>query len=231
MRFPDLVSLECVGKQRAKRCKRLVDASNHNQTIATSIMATMADRVNQFESEQVKAVTASFARKPMAIVSEVKRFQNWLEYRQDIAIAEDLQCRLFRIVERYNRTQIQLARARSVVSGLLALVAKLPADKLFRAIDQAQVAKWMAAEAEDRITSNWALDSIDHAAGTISLVSLTDPSLWKEDVLIEASLLKELSALIEQGAEVELELDDHCDAVLTYTALLCGMELRFSMDC
>jgi hypothetical protein len=188
-------------------------------------MATFLDKLKIFEKEQVKAITASFGSKPKAAKIDIDKLRSWIEAHKDVKASGEVKAKLFAIIEKYNRAHVNLAVLQAPLKSLLEDLLRygqnfLDEDGLNK------VQSWLDALEESSTTddrnssissfSRWSIEAIDLSTKLVSLVSVEDPDVWKEDQQLPDEFQTQILQLkedIDQGLSVIVEFDDAQQAI------------------
>lgn len=181
-----------------------------------------SDRINKFVEDQTKVLVSS--SKPSKIIAEVNHLKQWLQKHQDETVPDGAKGKLMVIMEKYNRAQGYFVDIRDAVVDLYGCYLQLPEGKLVSAKDKAKVLVWVSnissGEEEDSqpvapSISKWTVESLDARKRKVTLLSMDDPDLWKEDMAVDdAPTMESIARLMGQG-QVVVELEDGSDRIVS----------------
>ena len=115
------------------------------------------------------------------------------------------------ILEKYNRASGYFHDIRAAVTSLFSDYLQMPEGKLVSSKDKNKVLSWLQnldndqseTVAEINTTSmmsisRWVVESVDITKHSVTLFSLIDAEVWKENLVIEETLFNELLLIYQQ---------------------------------
>ena len=184
-------------------------------------MATFLEKLQIFEKDQVKAITASFGTKPKAVKADVQKLRGWIEANKEVKASTEIRAKLFAIIERYHRAHVSLATLHAPLKALLEDLLRL--DHHFLDDDGlSKVTGWLSSlqESEDveivSHISRWSIEMVDESKGLVSLVNTENPDMWKEDYILPHEYIIQLGKIkddVERGVSIIVEIDDDTNVV------------------
>lgn len=165
------------------------------------------------------------------IVPELKKLATYLLKHQNETVPDGTKGKLLQAIEGYYRYLLQCEAnpvAQEAVVALLGTYLQLPEGKLLSATIKKKVLVWYqdlnaamdevpaSSTAPVASKTTWLVQNIDDK-GVLTLLSATDDQLWKEDYSpanIKA-FQAQISARLDEGVEVVLELDEATKTVVS----------------